>query len=384
MIQKGYKYRIYPTKEQEVFLAKHFGSTRFLYNWGLDTKIKYYTDTKKSISWIDLNNKLPELKTQFPWLSEIGATSLQMEMRNLDTAFKNFFRNKKGFPKFKKKSNQQSFQLVQCNNHYYIENGELHIPKLKEGIKIVQHRPYNGKEKTLTISKNSSGQYFATILVETIDGIIEPREINEQTTLGIDLGIKDIIVTSNGEKISNPKHLKKLEKRLKKRQRKYSKKQKGSNNKNKSRIKVAKVHQKIKNQRNDFLHKLSSKLISENQTICIEDLAVSNMVKNHKLAKAISDVSWSELVRQLNYKANWYGRTIISIGRFDPSTKLCSECGMLKEGLTLQDRTWTCDCGIEHDRDINAAINIKNFGLTKVHYPLLKLNTSGTEEINAC
>jgi putative transposase len=178
--------------------------------------------------------------------------------------------------------------------------------------------------------------------------------------------------------------LKKSEKKLKKAQRKYSHKIKGSNNKNKSRIKVARTHQKITNQRKDFLHKLSSKIISENQTICIEDLAVSNMVKNHKLAKAISDVSWSEFVRQLNYKANWYGKTIISIGRFDPSTKLCHSCGMLNNNLTLSDRQWTCDCGETHDRDINAAINIKNFGLTKVDYPLLKLNTSGTEEINAC
>jgi len=382
MIQKGYKYRIYPNKEQKVFLAKHFGSTRFLYNWGLDAKTKHYTNTKKSISWIELNNKIPELKKEYPWLNEINSQSLQMEMRNLDIAFKNFFRNKKGFPKFKKKhDNHKSFQIPQ---HYKIEEGILYIPKLKEGIKIIQHRLYEGKEKTLTISKNPSGQYFAIILVETTDNIIEPKTVNEKTTIGIDLGIKDFLVTSNGEKISNPKHLKKSEKKLKKAQRKYSHKTKGSNNKNKSRIKVARTHQKITNQRKDFLHKLSSKIISENQTICIEDLAVSNMVKNHKLAKAISDVSWSEFVRQLNYKANWYGKTIISIGRFDPSTKLCHSCGMLNNNLTLSDRQWTCDCGETHDRDINAAINIKNFGLTKVDYPLLKLNTSGTEEINAC
>ncbi len=383
MIQKGFKYRIYPNKEQTVFLEKHFGSTRFVYNWGLATKTKHYETTKKSISWVELNNKLPELKNEFPWLNEINSQSLQMEIRNLDVAFKNFFRNKKGFPKFKKKhNNNKSFQIPQ---HYKIENDKLYIPKLKDGIKIVQHRKFEGKMKTLTISKNPSGQYFATILVETIDDIIEPKDINENTSIGIDLGIKDFLVSSNGDKISNPKYLKQSEKKLKKAQRKHSKKIKGSNNKNKSRIKVAKMHQKISNQRKDFLHKLSSKLISENQTICLEDLAVANMMKNHKLAKAISDVSWSEFVRQLNYKSIWYGVNIITIGRFDPSTKLCNSCGQIKQGLTLADREWKCDCGITHDRDVNAAINIKNFGLTKVDYPLLKLNnTVGTTEINAC
>lgn len=386
MILKGFKYRLYPNKEQKEFLEKHFGSTRFLYNWGLNIKIKHYETTKKSISWVDLNNKLPELKKEFIWLNDIGATSLQMEMRNLDTAFKNFFRSKKGFPKFKSKhDNHKSFQVVQCNNHYKIKNNKLFIPKLKNGIKIIQHRLYDGKEKTLTISKNPSGQYFASILVETNDEIKEPNKIEEQTTIGIDLGIKDFLVTSNGDKINNPKYLKKSERKLKRQQKKLNKKQKESNNRNKQRIKVAKIHQKISNQRNNFHHKISSKLIAENQTICIEDLAVKNMMKNHKLAKSISDVGWSSFINKLNYKANWFGKNIITIGRFSPSTKLCSFCGAIKDGLTLKDREWICDCGVKHDRDTNAAINIKNFGLVKSDYPLLRLNnTVGSTEINAC
>jgi len=386
MILKGYKYRIYPNKEQQVFLAKHFGATRYIYNWGLDHKIKHYETTKKSINWVALNNLLPSLKKDLPWLSEIGSQTLQMEIRNLDTAFKNFFRAKKGFPKFKSKhNNHQSFQIPDNNGkNYSIKDRKLYIPKLKSGIRIVQHRDFDGVMKMLTISKNPSGQYFATILVETNDNIIQHKPIHEETTIGIDLGLKEFLITSNGNKIDNPKHFKNTQKKLAKAQRKISRKEKGSNNRNKQRIKVAKIHQKIVNQRSDFQHKLSSKLISENQTICLEDLNVKGMMKNRKLSKAIGDVSWSSFTNMLSYKALWYGTNLISIGRFDPSTKLCSECGTLNNNLTLKDRMWICDCGAKHDRDINAAINIKNFGLVKSNYPLLKLNTVGSTEINAC
>jgi len=386
MIRKGYKFRIYPNKEQQVFLAKHFGATRYIYNWGLDYKIKYYETTKKSINWAVLNNLLPSLKKDLPWLSEIGSQTLQMEIRNLDTAFKNFFRAKKGFPKFKNKhNNHQSFQIPDnSGKNYSIKDGKLYIPKLKSGIKIVQHRDFSGIMKMLTISKNPLGQYFATILVETNDNIILPKPIHEETTIGIDLGIKEFLVTSNGDRIDNPKHFKNTQKKLAKAQRKLSRKEKGSSSRKKQRIKVAKIHQKIVNQRSDFQHKLSSKLISENQTICLEDLNVKGMMKNRKLSKAIADVSWSSFTNMLSYKAVWYGTNLISIGRFDPSTKLCSECGALNNNLTLKDRIWICDCGAKHDRDINAAINIKNFGLVKNNYPLLKLNTVGSTEINAC
>jgi len=215
MILKGYKYRIYPNKEQQVFLAKHFGACRYIYNWGLDNKIKHYETTKKSINWIALNNQLPDLKKELPWLSEIGSQSLQMEIRNLDTAFKNFFRAKKGFPKFKNKhNNHQSFQIPDNGGkNYSIEGNKLYIPKLKSGIKIKQHRSFDGVMKMLTISKNPSGQYFATILVETTDDIIQPQPINESTTVGIDLGLKEFLITSNGDKIDNPKFYKNTQKK---------------------------------------------------------------------------------------------------------------------------------------------------------------------------
>lgn len=385
MIRKGYKYRIYPNKEQQIFLEKHFGACRFIYNWGLDCKIKHYENTKKAINHAVLNKKLTQLKNELLWLNDIGSQSLQMEIINLDTAFKNFFRSKKGFPKFKSKhNNHKSFQIPDNSGiNYRIKDNKLFIPKLKSGIKIIQHRTFEGKMKMLTISKNPSGQYFATILVETLDNILDSKPIKEENTIGIDLGIKDFLITSNGEKISNPKFLIKAQKKLKKEQRKLSHKQKGSNNRNKQRIKVAKIHQKIVNQRLDFQHKLSSKLISENQTICLEDLNVKGMIKNRKLSKNISDISWSSFTIMLNYKANWYGVNLITIGRFDPSTKLCNVCGQINNNLTLKDREWICDCGVKHDRDINAAINIKNFGLVKSNYPLLKLNTVGSTEINA-
>jgi putative transposase len=385
MIRKGYKYRIYPNKEQQMFLERHFGACRFIYNWGLNCKIKHYETTKKAINHATLNKKLTQLKKELIWLNDIGSQSLQMEIINLDTAFKNFFRAKKGFPKFKNKhNNHKSFQIPDNSGiNYRIKNNKLFIPKLKSGINIIQHRSFEGKMKMLTISKNPSGQYFATILVETVSNIIESKPIKEETTIGIDLGIKDFLVTSKGEKTTNPKFLIKAQRKLKKEQKKLSHKIKNSNNRNKQRIKVARIYQKIVNQRTDFQHKLSSKIISENQTICIEDLAVSNMIKNHKLAKSISDCSWSGFIRQLNYKANWYGVNLVTIGRFDPSTKLCNVCGQINNNLTLKDREWTCDCGARHDRDVNAAINIKNFGIVKSNYPLLKLNTVGSTEINA-
>lgn len=385
---KAFKYRIYPNKEQKIFLSKHFGACRFLYNWGLNTKIKHYEATKKSLSWVDLANKLPKLKQEYEWLSEIGSQSLQQVMRNLDTAFKHFFRSKKGFPKFKsKKDNHQSFQIPTNNgNNYKIKDNKLFIPKLKSGIKIIQHRPFEGKTKTATISKNPSNQYFISILVETLEEPKQPKKVKEQTTIGIDLGLKDFLITSNGDKVSNPKYFKKSEHKLAKVQKQHSRKQKDSSNKNKSRLKVARVHNKIVNQRKDFLHKLSTKLIRENQTICIEDLSVKNMMKNRSLAKSIGDVGWGMFASMLMYKSEWYGVNIITIGRFDPSTKMCSSCGTINNTLTLADREWDCEsCGTHHDRDINAAMNIKNFGLTKADYPLLKLNsTSGTEGINAC
>jgi len=364
MILKAYKYRIYPPKSQKELLEKHFGCVRFIYNWGLDKKIKYYTTHKKNLSTVQITNEIVWLKkqTEFQWLNEINSQSLQNELRHLDVAFVNFFRNKKGFPKFKsKKDNHHSFSIPQ---HTKLEN-KLFIPKFKEGIKIKKHRDFKGEIKTVTISKNPCGQYFASILVESIENVKSKKKINKKTTIGIDLGIKDFIITSKGEKIENPRILKKSEKKLKREQKRLSKKVKESKNRNKQRLKVARIHQKISNQRNDFQHKISKRLVSENQTICLEDLNVSKKKKNRKLSKAIGDISWSSFVQKLQYKAEWYGTNIVTIGRFEPSTKLCSSCGAIKDSLTLADREWTCDCGVTHDRDTNAAINIKNFGILK-------------------
>lgn len=362
MILKAYKYRIYPNKSQKELLEKHFGCVRFIYNWGLDKKIKYYTTHKKNLSTVQITNEIVSLKKEFEWLIEVNSQSLQNELRHLDVAFVNFFRNKKGFPKFKsKKDNHDSFSIPQ---HYKLEK-KLFIPKFKEGIKIKIDRKFSGDMKTLTISKNPSGQFFASILVETLNNLIPKKKIKEKTSIGIDLGIKDFLVTSNGEKIENPRILKNIEKILKKEQKKLSKKQKGSKNRSNQRLKVAKIHQKISNQRDDFQHKLSRRLVSENQTICLEDLNVVGMMKNRKLSKAIGDISWSSFVNKLQYKSEWYGVNLIVIGRFEPSTKLCSSCGTLNDDLTLNDREWKCGCGITHDRDINASINIKKFGMLK-------------------
>ena len=365
MIQKGYKYRIYPNKEQEIFLMRSFGCTRFVYNWALSLKNQEYANTKKSSNYYELNRKLPELKKEYPWLTEVYSQTIQASLRNLDNAFTRFFKKRGKYPKFKSKhKNDYSFQIPQGAK---ILEGKLYIPKVKDGIKIKLSREFDGKIKTTTISKNPVGQYFVTFLVESNENIKPLENFNIDKTIGIDLGIKEFAVISDGRRIENPKHLKNKLRRLKKIQQRYSRKQKGSNNRKKYRMKVARQHLKIKNQRQDFLHKLTHKLTHENQvsSICIEDLAISNMVKNHCLSQAISDVGWGEFRRQLDYKCKWYGKNLIVISRFAPSSKLCPECGQINQKLTLADREWACDCGAIHDRDLLASNNIKNFGIEK-------------------
>lgn len=363
MILKGYKYRIYPDKKQKDFLMKSFGCVRFIYNWGLALKNQEYKDTKKSSNYYELNKKLLKLKEENIWLTEIIAQSIQMSLRNLDNAFNRFFKKQGEYPRFKSKNkNDFSFQIPQNVQLY---KNRLYIPKVKKGIKIKIDREFDGKIKTITISKNASGQYFATILIESNENKKELEKFEIDKTLGIDLGIKDFAIFSDKTKIKNPKYLKKKLRKLKKIQRKHSRKKLGSNNKKKYRIKLARIHNKIANQRKDFLHKLTYDLTHKNQvsSIVIEDLTVSNMIKNHNLALSISDVSWGEFRRQLEYKCDWYGKNLIVISRFAPSSKLCPECGSLNENLKLSDREWTCGCGAKHDRDLNASINIKNFGI---------------------
>jgi putative transposase len=299
--------------------------------------------------------QLPDLKEECAWLKEINSQSLQQPIRNLDNAFTRFFKGQADFPNFKKKSNGGSFNIPQ---NVTLEVGKLIIPKFKKGIDIVLHRPIKGEIRQATISRTPTGKYFVSILCETGDAFKTKAKIKENTTVGIDLGIKTYIVSSDGKEFDNPKFLRKAQSRLKFIQRKYSK-HKGK----RTRHRLAVLHEKVANQRKDFLHKTSTELIKNHDSIAIEDLAVSNMVKNHKLAQAISDAGWSTFVTMLEYKAEWYGKNILRIGRFEPSSKTCSSCGSINKELTLKDREWTCKCGVKHDRDVNAAINIKSFAL---------------------
>ncbi len=352
---RAYKYRISPTNSQKELIAKHIGSSRFVYNLALETKNSAYIGYKHNFSPFDLIKQLPELKKECEWLKEVNSQSLQQSIQNMDIAFKKFFKGA-GFPKFKKKSNGGSFSIPQ---NVIVENDLLIIPKFKEGIDIVLHREIKGTIKSATISVTPTGKYFVSILVDTNTEIPIKVPITESTTIGIDLGIKDFAITSDGKVFENPKNLRKAQSKLKYVQRKYSK-----NKGKRTKQRLALVHEKVVNKRKDFLHKISTKLIRENQTIALETLMVKNMVKNHNLAQAISDVSWSTFVTMLEYKADWYGKNILKIGRFAPSSKTCSNCGNINKELTLQVREWTCSgCNSVLDRDVNAAINIKNFAL---------------------
>ena len=350
---RAYKFRLYPNREQKEYFAKCFGCTRFIYNQMLADKIEYYKKTGEM-----LNNTPAQYKKEYPWLKEVDSLALANAQINLNKAYRNFFRDKSvGFPKFKsKKKNRHSYTTNNQNGTIYIEDKYIKLPKLKTKVKIVQHRQFDGEIKSCTISKTPTNKYYISILVD--ENIKQLPKSNNK--VGIDLGIKDFAITSDGEFFNNPKHLRKSEKRLAKLQRDLSRKKKDSNNRNKTRLKVAKLHEKIANQRKDFLHKLSSKIINENQVIVLEDLRVKNMLKNHKLAKAISEVSWFEFRRMLEYKANWYGREIIIAPSNYASSQLCSNCGdKSSQTKDLGCRTYICPvCGMVMDRDINASKNL--------------------------
>jgi putative transposase len=357
---KATKYRIYPTKKQRDQFAQHFGCARFVYNWGLERKIESYQKTGKSPSCFDLIKEMVAvLKVENMWLTEVNSQSLQMALRNLDNAFTSFFKKRGKFPKFKSKKSRQSFQCPQSVTVDFTKK-KLNIPKIK-GIKVKVDREFVGKIKTTTISRTPTGKYFASILVDDGLDLPEKNSPKKNDSVGVDLGIKDFAVLSTGEKIANPKNLIKDEKKLAKKSRQLSKKKKGSANRRKARVKLALLHEKVANKRKDFLHKLSKRLISENQAVCLEDLAVANMLKNHRLARHISDTGWGMFRSFCEYKADWYGKTTLVIGRFCPSSKLCDKCGTVNKDLKLKDRVWTCSCGTTHDRDILAARNILNF-----------------------
>ena len=349
---KAYKYRIYPDAEQMQFFAKCFGCVRFVYNRMLSDRIEHYNLTGKS-----LNNTPAQYKSEFTWLKEVDSLALANAQMNLNTAYRNFFRDKSnGFPKFKsKKNNNFSYTTNNQKGTVYVENGYIKLPKLKSPVKIRQHRSFEGVIKSCTISKAPSGKYHISILVETEIQKLPASDMR----VGIDVGIKDFAVLSNGEAYKNPKHLRKSEKRLAKLQRDLSRKQIGSSNRNKARIKVAKLHEKIANQRMDFLHKKSTEIIRENQAIVIEDLKVKNLMKNHNLAKSIAEVSWSRFREMLDYKSRWYGRELI-IAPPDYPSSLCSYCGnRSSQTKDLACRIYVCpECGLEIDRDYNASLNL--------------------------
>lgn len=364
---RAYKYRIYPTDEQKVLFAKTFGCCRFVYNWALNLKIEAYKQEKESIGNVELTNRMKsELKAEHEWLSEVNSQSLQSALRNLDSAYTNFFRKTKtvGFPRFKSRRDRQSFL---CPQHCRVdfEKGTLTIPKAKD-ISAVPHRKFKGMVKTVTISMTPSGKYFASVLVDTTIQELPASAIQGNTTLGIDLGIKSLAVCSDGRTFDNPKNLQRSLDRLKLLQKRLSRKQKGSANRNKARIRVARLQERIANCRKDNLHKITHALTHDSQvrTLCMEDLNVKGMQHNHHLAQAVGDASFGMFLMLLEYKCRWYGVNLIKIDRFVPSSKTCGKCGYVYKGLKLNERNWTCpECGTHHDRDFNAACNIKEFGL---------------------
>jgi putative transposase len=373
---KVFKYRIYPNNKQALLIEKSINANRLVYNLALETKIYSYKSHGIVFSAYDLQKQLTELKKDFKWLREVDSQSLNQTILNLDTSYKNFFKGF-GYPRFKTKKSTQSFHCPKNNRKVNFDNSTITVPKIYN-IKAKLSRTFEGKIKTITISKTATSKYFASVLVEISIHSPNKKEINSYTCIGVDTGIKDLAILSNGDIIPNNKYLKSSLSRLKYLQRLASRKSKGSSNRKKANYKVALLHEKITNQRKDHLHKSVNAILNDSQveTIFIEDLNVKGMVKNHKLSQALSDASLGEFYRILGYKCEWNGVNLIKIGRFEPSSKRCFECGTINKDLKLSDRAWTCENGHVLDRDLNAARNIKYFGLSGQGMPIEPMEMS--------
>ena len=375
----AYKYRLYPNKKQKINFAQHFGCVRMIYNYFLNKQKQAYQTTKAPWNRFFYQAQIPELKKQLPYLKNVNSQSLQFSVQNLDKAYKNFFRHQMGEPCFKLKHHEQSFCVPQ-NVKVDFQKKQIFIPKLQTGINCKIHRIFNGEIKQATVIKTKTEKYYISIVVEQPD-IAECLRVklNEMPAIGIDVGLLSFLTLSDGTKVDNPHWFKESEEKLARLQRKLSKRVKCSNNRNKQRIKVAKQHQKVANQRKDFQHKLSRKIVDDNQVnmILVENLNIRGMLMNHKLAKHISSVAWGQFLRFLEYKTLRAGKHFSKIGRFEPTSKMCHVCGHINDSLNLSDRTWQCPhCLSMLDRDINAAINIRDIGLG--------LYTAGIAGINTC
>lgn len=362
MTQKAFNYRFYPTPEQETLLRRTMGCTRLVYNRALAARTEAWYGEQKRIGYVESSAMLTAWKKEddLQFLSEVSCVPLQQGLRHLQTAFSNFFAGRTQYPNFKKKRNGGSAEFTK--SAFKFRHGQVYLAKSAQALPIRWSRklPEGAEPSTITVKLSPAGRWSVSLLV---DVEIEPLP-ESPNEIGIDLGVTSLVTLSNGEKVVNPKGFKAKRRKLKKAQKALSRKQKGSNNRYKARLKVARVHQEISDARIDFLHKLTTRLVRENQTIAVEDLGVKNMVKNRKLALDLSDASWAELVRQLDYKCDWYGRTLVKIDRWFPSSKRCSSCGHIVEKLPLNVREWDCsNCGTHHDRDVNAAKNILAAGL---------------------